>query len=484
MSYGVNSLGVGSYGAPVVEPGGSGLSISCSTGTATASGFDADFNNAGLTISCGTGTASASGYTASVTSLPAVTKKIAFIGDSNGDGRLSNNQPFTGSGSYVYKHDGSVVAMADPVGAGPYTYSVFDDGNGTGSLFPRVAQSYYSNGQSILAVPCCKGGTQASNWSRSTLTTTLYGAMKARIDAVGGVDKIVIFLGANDAIGGVSQSTFVSRINTLISDLHGDFPSAEIYLQKIHDFTGYGSNVQVIRAGVQQVWETNGTVKRGADLDGITTSVHYTTDADGIAASARTYAALEGVSIVGQTGTATASGFDAAFNNSSGLTIDCSRGEAVASGYSANVANALSVNATIGSASASGYSANVANSLSITATVGAVSAAGYTAAIELAFAVSAGAGTADANGFDANVQNSAAYIINCAIGAADAVGFDALFQNNAVVNCSVGNAAAYGHECSVLLSGSRIRPIEQGYSIVEIDSSYNVQTIDPSYWTD
>jgi hypothetical protein len=462
MSYGVNSLGVGSYGAPVVESGDGGLSISCTTGTATAYGFDADFSNAGLTISCDIGTASASGYTASVTSLPAVTKKIAFIGDSNGDGRLSNNQPFTGTGSYVYKHDGSVVAMSDPVGAGPYTYSVFDDGNGTGSLFPRVAQSYYSNGQSILAVPCCKGGTQASNWTRSTLTTTLYGAMKARIDAVGGVDKIVIFLGANDAIGGVSQSTFVSRINTLISDLHGDFPSSEIYLQKIHDFTGYGTNVQVIRAGVQQVWENNATVKRGADLDGITTSVHYTTDADGIAASARTYAALEGVSIVGLTGTATASGFDAAFSNSSGLIVNCD----------------------IGYSSASGYSANVANSLSVTATVGAATAAGYTAAIELAFTVAASIGSASANGFDANVQNSAAYIINCAISAADAVGFDALFQNGTVINCGVGNAAAYGYECSVLLVGARIRPIEQGYSAIEIDSSYNAKTIDPSYWTD
>ena len=475
MSFGINSFGVGSFGAAEVVSGGSGLSINCSIGTASASGFDADFNNAGLTINCGTGTASASGYASSITSLPAVTKKIAFIGDSNGDGRLSNNQPFTGSGSYVYKHDGSVVAMADPVGAGPYTYSVFDDGNGTGSLFPRVAQSYYSNGQSILAVPCCKGGTQASNWNRSTLTTTLYGAMKARIDAVGGVDKIVIFLGANDAIGGVSQATFVSRINTLISDLHGDFPSTEIYLQKIHDFTGYGTNVQVIRAGVQQVWENNATVKRGADFDGITTSVHYTTDADGIAASARTYAALEGVSIVGQTGTATASGFDAAFNNSSGMTINCALGDAVASGYSANVSNALEINAGIGSASASSYSANISNSLSITATVGAASAAGYTAALELAFSVAAQAGTASASGFDADVQNGIEYIISCAIANAEAIGFDALFQNGTVINCQIGTASANGFDCDMVASGLRIRPI---------DSSYNVIEIDPSYWTD
>lgn len=430
MSYGINSFGVGSFGALAEESSGSGLTVNCTLGTADAIGF-----------------------TASVTSLPAVTKKIAFIGDSNGDGRLTNNQPFTGTGSYVYKHDGSVVAMADPVGAGPYTYSVFDDGAGSGSLFPRVAQSYYNKGQSILAVPCCKGGTQASNWTRSTLTTTLYGAMKARIDAVGGVDKIVIFLGANDAIGGVSQSTFVSRINTLISDLHGDFPSAEIYLQKIHDFTGYGTNVQVIRAGVQQVWENNATVKRGADLDGITTSVHYTTDSDAITASARTYAAIEGVSIVGLTGTATASGFDATVSNSAGLTVNC----------------------TLGEVAASGFNATVSQGLTISATQGAATAAGYTAAIELAFTVAASVGTANAIGFDANVQNRAAYIINCAIAEANAIGFDALFQNGTAVNCTVGTAIANGNSCDVIISGSRIRPIA---------SSYNVINIDPSYWID
>lgn len=378
MSYGINSFGVGSYGAPFEQPAG----------------------GSGLTVNCGVGTADAVGLTASVSSLPSVTKKIAFIGDSNGDGRLTNNQPFTGSGSYVYKHDDSVGAMADPAGAGPYTYSVFDDGSGTGSLFPRVAQSYYSNGQSILAVPCCKGGTQASNWTRSTLTSTLYGAMKARIDAVGGVDKIVIFLGANDAIGGVSQSTFVSRINTLIADLHGDFPSAEIYLQKIHDFSGYGSNVQVIRAGVQEVWENNSTVKRGADFDGITTSVHYTTDAEGIAASARTYAALEGVSIVGLTGTATASGFDAAFSNSSGLTINC----------------------TLGEASASGFDASVSLGLTISCTQGAASAVGYTAALEMAYTVAASLGTATASGFTASITNGSTTLSPADIDAiADAV---------------------------------------------------------------
>lgn len=361
MSYGINSFGVGSFGSLVEESSGSGLTVNCGLGEATASGF-----------------------TASVTAIPAVTRKIVFIGDSNGDGRLTNNQPFSGSGSYVYKHDDSVVAMADPTGAGPYTYSVFDDGAGTGSLFPRVAQWYDDNGQTILAVPCCKGGTQASNWTRSTLTSTLYGAMKARIDAVGGADKIVIFLGANDAISGVSQSTFVSRINTLISDLHGDFPSAEIYLQKIHDFTGYGSNVQTIRAGVQEVWENNPTVKRGADFDGITTTVHYATDAEAITASARTYAALEGVSIVGLTGTATASGFDATFSNSSGLTINCTLGESAASGFDASVSLGFTINATQGAATA----------------------AGYTAAIEMAYTVAASLGTATASGFTASISNS------------------------------------------------------------------------------
>lgn len=427
MSYGIESYGVGSYG------------------TEESSGAPSP-----NVINCGYSPASAVGYAASVSSMPVVDLKIAFIGDSNGDGRLSNNQPFTGSGSYVYKHDGSVVAMADPVGAGPYTYTGLDDGGGTGSLFPRVAQAYYDSGRTILAVPCCKGGTQASNWTRSTLTSTQYGAMKSRIDEVGGVNKIVIFLGANDAIGGVSQSTFVSRINTLVSNLNSDFPSAEIYLNKVHDFTGHGTNVQVIRAGVQEVWENNAQVKRGADFDGITTSVHYTTDADAIAASSRQYAALEGVTIACGIGSASAVGYQASIVQ--GAYVDCAYSPASAIGYQVSISQNATIDCSFSAASAIGYSATITNGSSV--------------------------------------------VIDCQVGDASAIGYQSAIYQNQIVYCQQSNASALGYgaeivipsdvviacQSAIALASGYTATIDSDGAYYTIDPAYNILYIDPSYW--
>lgn len=65
---------------------------------------------------------------------------------------------------------------------------------------------------------------------------------------------------------------------------------------------------------------------------------------------------------------------------------------------------------------------------------------------------------------------------------------DATFSGGAVVSAmvffdSVSSDCIFSGSARGLSSAS-IRPIEQGYSVIEIDSSYNVQTIDPSYWTD
>ena len=362
MSYGDNSFGAGPYGVP------------------------AESNDGGTTVNCTLGTATASGFDASISIIPDVDFKIAVIGDSNASGRCSNNQPAPSSGAYLYDNSGAVVALADPWDGGTDTYSILDDGaSADGSFIPRLAQHYADAGKTTLWVPANKGGTQTSDWTRSLSTSTHYGAMKARIDAVGGVDIINIHLGANDGIGGVSQSTFVSRMNQLITDLHGDFPSARLVLHKIQDFSGYGSQITVIRAGVQEVWDNHANVERGADFDGITTAVHYTTDADAIAVAERMYAELEGYNVYATTGTATASGFDATVSNSSGLTVNCS----------------------LGTADASGFDATVSLGMTISCTQGAASAVGYTAVLEMAYTVAASIGTATASGFTATISTGA-----------------------------------------------------------------------------
>ena len=339
MSYGSGSLGTASFGAPVAPTPSTGVTINCSIGNAVAVGIPA-----------------------SITSPIVYDYKIAVIGDSNASGRCTNNQPAPVGNTWLYNNSGAVVALADPWDGGPDTYSALEDTSATGSFIPRLAQHFYDAGKTTLWVPANKGGTQTSNWARSLSTTTPYGAMKARIDAAGGVDKILILLGANDAISGVSQSLFVSRMNQLVIDLLSDFPGVEVYLEKVHEFTGYGSQVTVIRAGVTEVWNGTSGVKPGADLDGISpNNVHYTTDADATAVAQRTYPTLIGDIIHGVVGNAVAAGVPATISS-----IPTHSATGVVTGLTSNVtgtANRYRLHTTTGAAT--GLTSTVTGSATI-----------------------------------------------------------------------------------------------------------------------
>jgi hypothetical protein len=288
------------------------------TGTGSGTGADAVGSSGNATAEGGTGTGIGSGSGNDATATINVDVRISFTGDSNADGRATNNQPAPADGAFMLNSAGQIVALADPTAGGTHTYAILDDGaSSKGSVPPRLAQHFRDAGKTTLFVPNAKGGSQSLNWAPSTDTGTLYGAAQARVNAVGGVNAIVVMIGANDAIGGVSQSTFVTRANAYLNGLHTDNPGALIYLVKIHDFSGYGTNVQTIRAGVQEIWDNNPNVRPGGDMNGITTSVHYTTDAEMIEVANRIYAAMtaDATAETG-TGTGTGSGFSNDANGS------------------------------------------------------------------------------------------------------------------------------------------------------------------------
>ena len=219
--------------------------------------------------------------------------RIAVLGDSNASGRGTNNQTYTGSGAYLFNNAGAIVTLADPWDGGTNTYAALDDGaSALGSYVPRLAQRYINAGLQQLWIPVNKGGTTALDWQPSLSTSTCYGAAKARIDNAGGADIIIIHLGANDAMSGVSQATFKTRIETIVTQLKTDYPSAKVYLPKIHYFSGYTTAIAAIRAGVDDVWNGSSGALRCADLDGITTSVHYSSDAELDAVAARLFSSL------------------------------------------------------------------------------------------------------------------------------------------------------------------------------------------------
>jgi lysophospholipase L1-like esterase len=264
MSFGVNSFGVGSFGSLAeVSGGGSSvtLTIQDTAQSQTLEAFSLSSNGASdLGIQDVSQAQSIANATLSI--IPAVDFKVAILGDSNASGRGSFSQTNSASNAWLYDVSGNIVTLADPWDSGSDTYSVLSDsGSAGGSYVQHLADLLSAAGKSTLWIPANKGGIKASDWAYSTNTTTCYGAMKARIDAAGGADVIIIHLGANDAI---------------IGHLVTDFPTAKIYLQKIHhNSSATTTNIDNIRAAVDDIWNGSSGCRRGADLEGISTGVHY-----------------------------------------------------------------------------------------------------------------------------------------------------------------------------------------------------------------
>jgi hypothetical protein len=342
----------------LVAASGSNATAEGGTGTGVGAGYGADATGDAL-AETGTGTGAGAGSGADAFVLPTVDFKITFTGDSNGDGRATNNQPAPPSGAWMLNSAGEIVVLADPTAGGTHTYPILDDGaSSKGSILPRLAQHFYNAGKTTLFVPNCKGGSQSLNWAPSADTGTLYGASQARINAVGGVNQIIVLIGANDAIGGVSQATFVARANTYLNALYADNPGALIYLVKVHDFTGYGTNVQTIRAGVQEIWDTNPNVRPGGDMNGITTSVHYATDAEMIEVGNRIYAALN-ADATAESGTGTGAGSGTGADATVDGTAETGAGTGIGSGDGSDASGGSGGDVTAESGAGAGFGAGV-----------------------------------------------------------------------------------------------------------------------------
>ena len=278
MTYGINSFGLGSYGAPPESAAGSSVTLVIQDMT-TAQTLEAVLLSANgaadLVIQDIAQAQTIDNLALSV--IPVVDLKIGIgVADSNGSGRGSFSQTLSATDAWLLLKDMSIAPLTDPWDRAPNTYSALDDTtNAAGSFIPRLADLVSATGKSTLWVPAAHGGSQSSGWT-STAGGTRYAAMKDRFNAVGGVDVIIMLMGANDAISAVSQATYVANMNTIIANLVADFPAAKIYLQKVHhNSSATTENIDNIRAGVEEIWNGSSGCRRGADLEGISTGVHY-----------------------------------------------------------------------------------------------------------------------------------------------------------------------------------------------------------------
>lgn len=281
MSWALDSLGIGSWGGAPESSGGSSVTLTIADSVhahAADSLLPTATGESSLIVHGATHGHVADNVTLGV--IPTVNYRIVPTGDSNASGRGSFNQTNSASNAYLYDNSGNVVALTDPYDGGSgQTYAALDDGvSSGGSYVHHLADLFNASGKSVMFIPANKGGTQASDWTATTAGTK-YEALKNRVNAAGGDGPDLIFLihlGANDANSSVSQATFKSRVETLIGNLNTDFPLAKKYLQKVHHFSGAPAGaVDAIRAGVDDIWNGATGCLRGADLDGITTGIHY-----------------------------------------------------------------------------------------------------------------------------------------------------------------------------------------------------------------
>jgi len=308
MSYGIESYGVGSYGAPAEQAGGSVTLVIQDVSQAQAIENLTLSANGAVDLSIQDATQAQSIESPTLSMIPVVDFRVVPTGDSNASGRGSFSQTNSAANAYLFNNSGVVTALADPYDAPPNTYSALDDStSAAGSYVQHLADLLDASGRSVMFIPANKGGTLSSGWT-STAAGTAYAAMKARVIEAGGDGADLVFLihlGANDANSSVPQATFKANIETLVGSLNTDFPLAKKYLQKVHHFSSApAGTVDTIRAGVEDVLNGSSGCLRGADLDGITTNIHY--GATGVPATCtselnevalRTYGAVFGVDL-------------------------------------------------------------------------------------------------------------------------------------------------------------------------------------------
>lgn len=139
---------------------------------------------------------------------------------------------------------------------------------------------------------------------------------------------------------------------------------------------------------------------------------------------------------------------------STGVTLDCTVGNAVAAGAQANISAGTTINASVGNAAAAGSQANISAGTTINASAGNAVAAGAQASITSGITLDCTVGNAVAAGAQATI--SAGTTINASVGNAVAAGVQASITTGFTLECTVGNAVAAGVQAGISIGSGTV----------------------------
>jgi len=183
--------------------------------------------------------------------------------------------------------------------------AVSSDADAAQNYIPRLATAIMADQDVPVAfVPCAMGATAIASWlpgADHQDRTTLYGSMVYRALAVGGVKAVIFHQGESDATVNsfTGGATYKSRLKTLASAVYDDL-GVPLVVCRIHCWSGAPdtsqANVNEINAAMAAAAAEDSHILLGANFDSptpVTTSLHFTTDAELTDAAARLWSALD-----------------------------------------------------------------------------------------------------------------------------------------------------------------------------------------------
>lgn len=182
------------------------------------------------------------------------------------------------NGIWRLNQETSTYKFDDPTGA---VYSVNSDPTPGGSYCGALATSLMAAGVPCAFVPCALGSTGIPAWAVSTSTTTLYGALLATANTIGGHKAVIWWQGENEANDNTqTQAQYTTALNAIVNDWISRFPSSKWILCNINNMSNGGSPwpyFTQIHNAIAAVASGNSNVIGIADMNGAwsTPNTHF-----------------------------------------------------------------------------------------------------------------------------------------------------------------------------------------------------------------
>lgn len=152
---------------------------------------------------------------------------------------------------------------------------------GAGSYFGALGTIIMASGVPCMFVPCAKGSTTIDNWTEASPTTsTLYGAMLAAAQAIGGHKAVLWWQGEAEMAGSGTASAWASKMAAIIAAWAAAGQTSKwLLVNPCFAANGSTANGTTLRAQVASM-SSNGNVLGVVDMDSPSpayTGIHYDT---------------------------------------------------------------------------------------------------------------------------------------------------------------------------------------------------------------